>query len=150
MDRGSILYLLRERGMNHDAVSELVNKKGGLQGLSGISSDMQQLQKEAPNNKNAAEAIEVFVYQIRKFVGAYCAALEGLDALVFTGGIGENSAFVRAAVCDGLGYLGIALDPEKNRTGADTISSGGTGPVVRVLRTNEELMIARSMSAILR
>jgi acetate kinase len=149
LDPGIILHLLREKGMSPAAVSELVNKKGGLQGLSGISSDMQQLQKEAPKNKNAAEAIEVFVYQIRKFVGAYCAALGGLDALVFTGGIGENSAFVRAAVCGGLGYLGIALDPEKNRTGADVISADGGGPVVRVMKTNEELMIVRSMSAIL-
>jgi acetate kinase len=150
LDPGIILYLLRERGMNHDEVSELVNKKGGLLGLSGISSDMQQLQKEALKNKNAAEAIEVFVYQIRKFVGAYCAALGGLDELVFTGGIGENSAFVRAAVCEGLGYLGIALEPEKNRRGADVISADGAGPVVRVMKTNEELMIVRSMSAILR
>jgi acetate kinase len=149
LDPGIVLHLMRENKMSIDQVAELVNQAGGLKGLSGVSSDMQELEKQAPSNVNVAEAIEVFCYQIRKFLGAYCAVLGGLDALVFTGGIGENSVFVRAAVCQGLGPLGIVLNPDRNRAGNGVISADDSRAVVRVMKTNEELMIARYMRAVL-
>jgi acetate kinase len=149
LDPGIILHLLRENGMSVDQVAELVNKGGGLKGLSGISADMQQLEKQAPANPAAAEAIEVFVYQIRKFLGAYLTILGGLDSLVFTGGIGENSVAVRAAVCAQLEHVGIELDVQRNRAGDPVISGDRSPTVVRIMKTNEELIIARYMREVL-
>jgi acetate kinase len=145
LDPGIVLHLLREKGMSVDQVSELVNNDGGLKGVSGISADMRQLEKQAPANPAAAEAIEVFVYQIRKFLGAYTAILGGLDSLVFTGGIGENSVAVRAAVCARLQHLGIELDLHKNSAAERVISTAASPVTVRILNTNEELVIARYM-----
>ena len=117
---------------------------GGLSGLSGIAGgDVRDLeQAAAAGNVRAAEALDVFVYQVKKTIGAYAAAMGGLDAVAFTGGIGENSATLRAACCHGLEFLGIALDPESNvRGGGDRIVSNGQVAVV-ALATNEELIVA--------
>jgi acetate kinase len=150
LDPGIILHLIRENGMTADEVAELVNKGGGLKGLSGASADMRQLEKLAPTNPAAAEAIEVFAYQIRKFLGAYYAILGGLDTLVFTGGIGENSVAARAAICGELQHLGIEIDGERNRAAEPIVSRDGSRAVVRVMKTNEELVIARYMRTVLK
>jgi acetate kinase len=136
LDPGVVLHLIRQKGWSADAVNELVSKQGGLKGLSGISSDMREL--EASADPRAAEAIGVFCYQARKFIGAYTAVLGGLDLLVFSGGIGEHSPAVRARICAGL----IPIDEPANTAHAPVISANGD-VVVRVVPTNEELMIAR-------
>ncbi len=143
LDPGVVLHLIRQLGMTPDAVNELVAKKSGLQGLSGVSSSMQELESHSAGNPRAAEAIDVFCYQIRRFLGAYVAVLGGLDLLVFTGGIGENSALVRDKVCAELGCFGIALDADANHRNAAVISAPDQPVTVRVVPTNEELMIAR-------
>lgn len=143
LDPGIVLHLIRERKMSVDDVDQLVNKQGGLQGLSGISSDMRELVRASRTHPEATEAIAVFCYQIRRFLGAYIAVLGGLDMLVFTGGIGEHTPEVREGVCTDLEALGIALDPDANRAGESIISERGSRVLVRVMRTNEEVMIAR-------
>lgn len=149
LDPGVILHLLRECKMSADEIAQLVNKSGGLKGLSGISSDMQELEKQRGSNAAVAEAIEVFCYQIKKFLGAYCFALGGLDALVFTGGIGENSNLVRRLVCEGLEAYGIVLEPARNESAEGVISADHSAVSVRVMKTNEELMIARYVARLL-
>ncbi len=143
LDPAAVLYLLREKQMAPAAVGELVNERSGLLGLSGLSSDMQDLLDKEQSDPAAAEAIAVFCYQVRKYIGAYMAALDGLDTLVFAGGIGENAAPIRQRICDGLGFLGIRLDPDANARHADPISAPDSRVVVRVIRTNEELVVAR-------
>ena len=142
LDPGVVLHLIRERKMTPDRVYQLVTREAGLKGLSGISSDMRELIAQG-----ATEAIATFCYQIRKFLGAFIAALGGLDALVFTGGIGEHSPEVRIGVCEGLDELGIAIDALANQTNAALISKGRVS--VRVIPTNEELMIARLSANVL-
>ncbi len=143
LDPTVLLYLLTERGLSAEAVAELVNKRGGLLGVSGTSGDMRELLDRAWSDPRAAEAVELFCYTAKKWVGALVATLGGLDTLVFTGGIGERAAPVRAAICDGLGFLGIALDVERNAAHAPRISVAGGTVAVRVLPTDEDLMIAR-------
>jgi acetate kinase len=143
LDPGVVLLLLREKKMSVDQVAELVNQAGGLKGLSGVSSDMQTLEKQSP------ETVKVFCYQVKKFLGAYMAALGGADALVFTGGIGENSPTVRAGICGGMERLGIEVDNARNLAGDDVISSEQSRVTVRVMKTNEEIVIARSTAAVL-
>ena len=129
--------------MDAPALNELVNKKSGLIGLSGISSDVKELLDRERENPRAAAAIELFCYQAKKFLGALAAALGGLDTLVFTGGIGENAPAVRARICNNTEFLGIHLDGERNQVNASIVSSAGSPVTVRVMKTNEELMIAR-------
>jgi acetate kinase len=125
-------------------VSDLLNKQAGLLGVSGTSADMRDLLDREPDDRRAAEAVALFCYQAKKFLGALAAALGGLDALVFTGGIGEHSASVRERVCEGLEFLGIRLDPERNAAHAPVISSDDDAAVtVRVVPTDEDLMVAR-------
>lgn len=143
LDPGVIVYLLRDKGMDAPALNELVNKKSGLIGLSGISSDVKELLDRERENPRAAAAIELFCYQAKKFLGALAAALGGLDTLVFTGGIGENAPAVRARICNNTEFLGIHLDGERNQVNASIVSSAGSPVTVRVMKTNEELMIAR-------
>ncbi len=143
LDPGVLLYLLESQGMNPAALNMLVNQQSGLLGVSGISADMHDLLDKAPTDQHAAEAIDLFCYQARKFVGALAAALDGLDTLVFTGGIGEHAAPIRQRICDGLSSLGIALDAQRNEAHAPIISRDGSAVVVRVMKTNEDLMIAR-------
>jgi acetate kinase len=143
LDPGVIVYLLEQKRYDAKRLAELVNLKSGLLGVSGISSDVKTLLDARAANADAAMAIEMFCYQIRKSVGALAAALGGLDMLIFTGGIGEHAAAVRAEVCDALGYLGLAIDPRRNDSNEDTISSAGSKCRVRVIPTNENLMVAR-------
>jgi acetate kinase len=142
LDPGVILYLLEQKSYSAAGLSELVNQKSGLLGVSGLSSDVKTLLDARATNPNASMAIEMFCYQLRKAIGALAAALGGLDTLIFTGGIGEHAAAVRAEVCDGLEYLGIAIDPRRNHANEDTISADGLCRV-RVIPTNENLMVAR-------
>jgi len=143
LDPTVTLYLLTGRGLTVDEVAELVNKRGGLLGVSGISGDMRELLDRADDDPRAAEAVELFCYTVKKWLGALVATLGGLDTLVFTGGIGERAAPVRAAICDGLGFLGITLDAGRNATHASVISADVAPVLVRALPTDEDLMIAR-------
>ncbi|MCL4245181.1 MAG: acetate/propionate family kinase [Candidatus Dadabacteria bacterium] len=140
IDPGVIFYLQREKGMTADEVEAFLYKKSGLLGISGLSSDMRDL--EASDAPGAALAINYFAYRIVRETGSLAAALGGLDALVFTAGIGENSARVREKVCSGLSWLGIELDGEANSRNALVISTGKSPVRVYVIPTNEELVIA--------
>ena len=143
LDPGVLLYLLESRGMNPAALNTLVNRQSGLLGVSGISADMHDLLDKASSYEHAAEAIDLFCYQAKKILGAFAAALGGLETLVFTGGIGEHAAPVRRHICERLEFLGIALDEKRNKAHAPIISRDGSAVVVRVMKTNEDLMIAR-------
>ena len=143
LDPDVVLYLLREKGFAPPELGKLVNEKSGLLGLSGISSDMQDLLAVEHNNPAAAEAIAVFCYQVGKYIGGFTAALGGMDTLVFAGGIGENAAPIRRRICAGLAFLGVLLDDAANARHADVISAPESKVKVRVIRTNEELMVAK-------
>ncbi len=140
LDPGVVLYLLRQREMDLDAVERLLYNESGLLGISQISNDMRVLIES--DDMRAKEAIDFFVYRIRREVGALAAALEGLDALVFTAGIGEHAAPIRAAVCQSLQWLGVHLDPEANHKDGPRINAPHSDVAVWVVPTNEELMIA--------
>ncbi len=140
IDPGALLHLLTDGGFSADQLGDLLYKQSGLLGLSGVSSDMRDL--EASTSPLAAEAIDYFTYRIRREVAGLAAALEGIDGLVFTAGIGEHSATVRSRVCQGLGWLGIAIDETSNQRHAAVISTGASTVEVRVMPTNEERMIA--------
>jgi len=143
LDPGVLIHLMNEKGYDADELDELVNNRSGLLGVSGISPDMKTLIDQSESQRRAAEAVELFCYQLRKHIGALVAVLGGLDTLVFTGGIGEHSAPVRWEVCRGLDYLGVNLDRQQNAQNAEIISTAGSGCTVRVIPTNEDLMIAR-------
>jgi acetate kinase len=153
MDPSVILYIMGKEGLNYSEANTLLNKHSGLQGISGVSSDMREIIVEMnQGNKRAKFAFDVFCYRIKKFVGAYAAAMGGLDALVFTGGIGENSSDVRKAVCENLEFLGIEIDKIAN-TSKDkekAISSTKSKIGVYVIPTNEELMIALQTKEVLK
>jgi acetate kinase len=141
IDPGVLLYLMDEKGFSTTELSDLLYKESGLKGLSGVSSDMREL--EASDSADAARAIRYFVYRIRREVAGLAAALEGLDGLVFTAGIGERGRQVRAAVGAGLGWLGVELDESANAADAAVISTAASAVEVRVIPTDEEKMIAR-------
>jgi acetate kinase len=143
LDPGLILYLLQKKGLTPSQVNDMVNLKAGLFGVSGISSDMKDLLNKEEENLQAAEAVDLFCYQAKKFLGAFAAVLGGLDTLVFTGGIGENAPSIRWRICKDMGFLGIHLDPNYNDANASVISDKDSSTTVRVMKTNEELMIAR-------
>lgn len=144
LDPGVVLHLLREHGSSVDELEQLINHHSGLLGTAG-SSDMAELVERAEAGDHVARAgIELFAYAIKKQLGAYVAALGGLDCLVFTGGIGEHVPLVRELSCSGLQALGIELDAERNRASADVISSEASRCHVRVIPTNEDLIIARA------
>lgn len=142
LDPGILLYLLRA-GYDGNRLEELANRESGLLGVSGLSSDMKTLLEKRAHDPCADQAIEMFCYGVRKFIGAYAAALGGVDTLVFTGGIGERAAAVREEICRGLEFLGIRLDPEPNAQNAAIISVVNSECTVRVIPTDEDLMIAR-------
>jgi acetate kinase len=146
LDPGIAWYLM-QNGMDAKEFNNLINHKSGLLGISGISSDMRDLLNRENDNKDAALAIDIFCYQVKKYIGAYTAALGGLDVLVFSGGIGENAAVIRSRICENLEYAGILLDIEKNRKNEWQISNDQSAVKVYVIPTNEELMIARSTAA---
>ena len=149
LDPGILLYLMDEKGYDARQLERLLYQSSGLIGVSGISSDMKTLLDQCATEPHAAQAIELFCYTARKYIGALSAVLGGLDTLVFTGGIGERAAPVRWMVCHGLDYLGIRLDPMENDTNAGIISKKNSPCTVRVIPTNEDLMIARHTRALL-
>ena len=150
LDPGLLLYLLQQKGMAPAALHELLNRRCGLLGVSGLSSDMQDLLHQEAGHPDAALAISLFCYQAAKFVGALAAALGGLDELVFTGGIGENSAEIRSRICERLQFLGVELEASRNSANAGVISRDASPIAVRVVKTNEELMMARHADRLLR
>ncbi|HET9700433.1 MAG TPA: acetate/propionate family kinase [Burkholderiales bacterium] len=141
IDPGVLLYLMQEKGMDAEAITELLNKKSGLQGVSEIASDMRTLL--ASEDPRAGEAVDLFVYRIAREIGSLAAAIEGLDALVFTGGIGEHAVPVREMVCEAAAWLGVELDLDANARGGPCVSRPGSRASAWVIPTNEELMIAR-------
>ena len=146
LDPGILLYLMKRHGMTFSELNDVVNKQSGLLGLSEYSADMRDLLERETTDARCAEAIAVFCYDARKFIGAYTAALGGLDTLVFTGGIGEHAAAIRERICAGLNCIGITVDEDANRSNAAVISPEGRPVTVRVIETNEDLMIARHTS----
>jgi len=148
LDPGALLYLARARGFSIAQIDDVVNRRGGMFGISGSSGDMRKLLAAAQTDASARAAVDVFCYQVKKFIGAYAAALGGLDLLVFTGGIGERSPEVRARICDQLDFLGITLDRGLNDTDSAVISATGSRTVVRALKTDEEAMIARHVRSV--
>lgn len=149
LDPGLVLYFSETEGMNADEFNAMVNHRSGLLGLSETSSDMRDLLDKEADDPRAADAVGLFCYQAKKFIGAYAAALGGLDTLVFAGGIGEHAPPVRARICDGLGFLGVTIDPGRNLANAPLISPDGAPVSVHLIPTNEELIIAEATSALL-
>jgi len=149
LDPGVAYYLARTERMTPSHFQRMVNKESGLLGVSGTSSDVRDLLAREASDARASEAIELFCYQARKWIGSFAAVLGGLHTLVFAGGIGENAPVIRERICDGLAFLGIELD--RNRNGKnETLISPDQGRVkVRIIHTDEELMIARSASRVL-
>lgn len=149
LDPGVLLYLMREKGYDAERLDRLVNQESGLRGVSGSTGDVKSLLERRATDAAADLALTMFCYQARKQVGAYAAALGGLDTLVFTGGIGERAAPVRAEICDGLGHLGVRLDHARNAAHQSPASEPGAGCEVRIVNTREDLMIARHCRAVL-
>lgn len=150
LDPGVFVYLVQTEQMNADQFNEMINTQSGLLGISEISSDIRDLLAQEHHDIRAAEAIEMFCYQIRKYIGALAAALNGLDALVFAGGIGENAATIRARICAGLHFLGIELDEAQNAANATVISSAVSRVRVCVFATDEARVIARALCRVLK
>jgi acetate kinase len=149
LDPSLLPYFARTEQMTAKQFSVMVNHYSGLLGVSETSSDMRDLLAREAHDIRAAEAVALFCYQAKKWIGAFAAALGGLDTLVFAGGIGENAPLVRARICDGLGFLGIELSESRNVETAGVISTDASRATVRVIRTDEDLMIARSVCRIL-
>lgn len=145
LDPGLPMFLARNEQMTTEQFDRMVNREAGLLGVSETSPDMRDLLAREAEDIRAAEAVALFCYQAKKRIGAYAAALGGLDTLVFAGGIGERAAVIRARICEGLEFLGVELDNAKNSADADVISTGSSRVMVRVIRTDEELIIARSV-----
>jgi acetate kinase len=149
LDPGLVWYLARTEKMSDKLFNEMVNFQSGLLGVSETSSDMHDLLDHETQDVRAAEAVALFCYQIKKWIGAFAAALSGLDTLVFAGGIGEKAPIVRARICDGLGFLGIELEEKRNVSNEGVISTDTSRVTVRVIRTDEELMIAETVCRVL-
>ena len=149
VDPGLLLYLLAEKKMSAKEAGVLLNKQSGLLGVSGSTGDMRTLLEKAAQDSHAAEAIDSFCYRAKKYIGAYAAALGGLDALVFTGGIGERAPAIRERICNGLEFLGIRIDAARNAANAPVISASDGRVNVRVIQTDEDLMIVQHAKAVL-
>jgi acetate kinase len=149
LDPGLVSYLSKTEGMTADQFHQMVHTQSGLLGLSELSPDLRDLLAQEGRDTRAAEAVAVFCYQGKKWIGAYAAALGGLDQLVFSGGIGEHSSVVRARMCDGLAFLGIQLDQARNESHDAVISDPGSRVTVRVIHTDEERHIAQSVCRLL-
>ena len=145
LDPGLAAYFARTERMNPAAFQQMVNHRSGMLGVSGLSGDPRELVAKAATEPAAEDAVGLFCYQVKKFIGAYAAALEGLDTLVFAGGIGEHMPAMRQRICAGLGFLGITLDDPANAANAALISAPAGRVAVRVIRTDEEIVIARSL-----
>ena len=149
LDPGLVWYLSRTEGITAKKFNEMVNFQSGLLGVSETSSDMQDLLERETEDGRAAEAVALFCYQVKKWIGAFAAALGGLDTLVFAGGIGENAPTVRSRICAGLGFFGIEVNEERNTKSASLISPDTGRVAVRVIRTDEEFMIAKTVCRVL-
>jgi acetate kinase len=152
IDAGAVTFIMEKEGLNATGVSNLLNKKSGVLGVSGVSSDMRELEAAvAAGNPKAILAEKMYFYRIKKYIGAYAAALGGVDIILFTGGVGENQANCRSEVCGGLEFMGVKIDLEKNKVrGEEAIISADDSKVtVAVIPTDEELMIASDTLAIL-
>src|SRR5205814_6005428 len=143
LDPGLVAFLGQSEQMTASQFDRMIHHESGLLGVSEISSDMRDLLAREAGDVRAAEAVALFCYQAKKWLGAFAAALGGLDTLVFAGGIGENNSSVRTRICEGLGFLGIELNEARNAENARMISADGSRATVRVIRTDEERMIAR-------
>jgi acetate kinase len=150
LDPGLLLYLMRMENFTPDRLDQLVNRESGLLGVSGSTSDMKTLVERSSEDLHAAQAVDMFCLHARRQIGALTATLGGLDTLVFTGGIGEKSPQVRAEICQELQFLGIALDPELNSHSEALISPPASPCTVRVLPTNEEIVLARHAADLFR
>lgn len=149
LDPGLVSFMARSEEMTASQFDQMVNHESGLLGVSETSSDLRALLAQEAGDVRAAEAVALFCYQAKKWVGSFAAALGGLDTLVFAGGIGENAPLVRARICDGLSFLGIELNESRNAENAGVISTHTSRATVRVIRTDEEEMIARSACRVL-
>ncbi|MDE7378700.1 MAG: acetate kinase [Paraprevotella sp.] len=152
VDGGAVTFIMDKEGLNPAEMSDLLNKKSGVAGITGVSSDMREVIAAAlQGNERCRLALEMYAYRVRKYIGAYAAAMNGVDIILFTGGVGENQSDMREAFCAGLGYLGVKLDTEKNDTihGDEAIISTPDSKVtVCVIPTDEELMIAKDTMAL--
>lgn len=142
IDPGLCYFMAAEQGMTPSEINELLNRRSGLLGISGTTSNMQALLEAEAGDRRAAEAVTLYCYRVRKYIGAMAAVMSGLDTLVFTGGIGENAPAVRERICSGLGFLGIAVDPALNTNGNQVISGKSSRVDIRVMKTDEESIIA--------
>jgi acetate kinase len=149
LDPGLVWYLARTEKMSAKQFNEMVNFQSGLLGVSETSSDMQDLLEHETKDVRAADAVALFCYQVKKWVGSFAAALGGLDTLVFAGGIGENAPIIRARICDGLGFLGIELEKKRNAANESVISAESSHVPVHVIHTDEEYMIAKMVCHVL-
>jgi acetate kinase len=149
LDPGVIGYLLRTEHSNAQQLQTLVNHQSGLLGVAESSGDVQELLKRESSDVRAREALDLFCYQAKKWIGSFSAALGGLDTLVFAGGIGENSAAIRRRICAGLEYLGVQIDPRRNEQHDAVISAPSAAVAVRVIRTDEESVIATETARVL-
>jgi len=149
LDPGVLLHLLATRQYDAEALTRLIERESGLLGVSGLSADVRTLLAARDRDPDAALAIAMFCHRARREVGALAAVLGGMDSLVFTGGIGEHSAVIRREICRGLEHLGVVLDAEANEADAPIVSPQGTACMVRIVKTNEDLMVARHTRAVL-
>lgn len=149
LDPGVAWYLMQSENLTPQQFNRIINHESGLLGVSETSADMRDLMEREANDVRAAEAVALFCYQVKKWIGAYAAVLGGLDTLVFAGGVGENAATVRARICDGLAFLGIAIEEKSNVTNTGVISVPASPVTVRVMHTDEEVMIVKSVCQLL-
>jgi acetate kinase len=149
LDPGVAWYMMQAEHLTPQQFNHLINHESGLLGVSETSSDMRDLLAHESEDVRAAEAVALFCYQVKKWIGAFAAALGGVNTLVFAGGIGENAPLVRARICDGLGFLGIEIDEKRNAANAHVISAETSRVTVRVMHTDEELMIAKTVCRVL-
>jgi acetate kinase len=150
LDPGVAWYMMNSENLNSKQFNHLINHDSGLLGVSEISSDMRDLLEQETNDFRAAEAVALFCYQAKKWVGAFVAALGGLDIMVFAGGIGENSPKIRSRICNGLHCFGIEIDEKRNNANAPIISTGNSRVTVRIINTDEEWMMAKTVSKMLK
>ncbi|MEO8338108.1 MAG: acetate/propionate family kinase [Nitrospirota bacterium] len=149
LDPGLVWYLAQAEHITAEQFHQMVNHESGLLGVSETSSDLRDLLSREADDVRAAEAVALFCYQVKKWIGALAAALGGLDTLVFAGGIGENAPVIRARICEDLGFLGVRLEGTRNESSEPVISATASGVVVRVIRTDEEVMIAKAVGRVL-
>ena len=149
LDPGVAWYMMKSENLTPKQFNNLINHESGLLGISETSSDMRDLLAKESDDSRAAEAVALFCYQAKKWIGAFAATLGGLDTLVFAGGIGENCPVIRSRICEGLGFLGIGLEEKQNRKNAPIISKEKKSVAVRVIHTDEEWMIVKTVSQVL-